>query len=409
MVQVADGRDHQEWVLEFIEQYCWQGLEGQLLPIVPNGKVPVLGVRYDRSRPCATADFGRTEITGEYLREYCLKHPLCNLGLRTGQQSDIVAVDFDRPVGDETKAERFAEVLEHARHGNALPGVGPSDTACYETARGVHLLFRRPCAMKSINGMELAELGLCVDIKGEGGMVVIPPSEIDGWTRKFLRGFHCLKTLPRDSEVVRRTLMDETLGRAPVGHRAMRRLPKFYVDGYLCAKALTEREIPRGQRDTTLLVHYSVLRRAGNTPEHSQKVVRALNASLGSPMSEADLKKCFGEYKYGCTSIRQMLPDLQTVCTDCRQNQRTGRELATMVNPVDIEMISRAKVPKIGLAAYLLDRMGQSLTRRQMARCLGVSERAMYQGLRRLRVETGIEVSAKRHETRLQDDVEAAA
>jgi len=398
MVPAGDGRDHMESVTEYIDNYCKRGFEGQLLPLIPGDKSPVRGVRCKEPLPCVMADYGRTKMTSERLRGYYRAEPRCNLGLLTGIRSGIVVVDIDRPKSEDPDiVRRFEEVILQVRDGALVPGIGPADTTCYETARGTHVLFKRSAPLRSISGVVLEELGLAVDVKGEGGMVVVPPSITGNRRREFLRDLDCLKELPIDAEVVRRTRRDERACAPFMDRRMTRPLPKFNVRPYLCAKALTERDIPNHERDNTLFVLYNVLLRAGNPPESAQEVVRRVNDGLSNPMTTEDLQKCVRRrYDYGCVGIRQMLPDIVGVCASCKMNQRAGRRLTDMIDPLDLERIGRARtVPKTALVAYLLDRSGQARTRREMAESLGVSERAIYAGLKRLHEEAGVEVPSR--------------
>jgi hypothetical protein len=89
-----------------------------------------------------------------------------NIGLRTGPESGIVALDIDpRHVGDETLRafERRYESLPSTWH--FLSGGG-----------GEHFLFRHPGYRIANSTGETGPLGRGLDIRGDGGYIIAPPS-----------------------------------------------------------------------------------------------------------------------------------------------------------------------------------------------------------------------------------------
>lgn len=97
----------------------------------------------------------------ETLRAWWAANPSMNVGIALGKASGIVAVDIDpRNGGDETWAQ-FVE-----RNGGRLP-----DTAIARTGGGgLHILFRHDPERA------LVKPGKGVDIKGDGGYIVVEPS-----------------------------------------------------------------------------------------------------------------------------------------------------------------------------------------------------------------------------------------
>lgn len=83
------------------------------------------------------------------------------LGMPTGERSGIVVVDVDGEVGHEWMREAGYPVEDH---------VGPAARTGRESGDGVHLYFKWTGERNSAN----AETK--VDVRGEGGYVVIPPS-----------------------------------------------------------------------------------------------------------------------------------------------------------------------------------------------------------------------------------------
>ena len=91
------------------------------------------------------------------------KHPAAGIGVATGKPSGIVAIDVDPSSGGE---EGFAELA--GRIGN------PGRTVQVVTPRGGwHLWYRAPAAAVPCSASKLAP---GVDIRGDGGYVVAPPT-----------------------------------------------------------------------------------------------------------------------------------------------------------------------------------------------------------------------------------------
>jgi hypothetical protein len=88
--------------------------------------------------------------------------PACNWGVATGAGSGIWVLDFDGPEGMATFQQLARECEEF------------TETRAVRTARGLHLWFQYPEDGPQIrNGAKVAP---GVDVRGEGGFVVIPPS-----------------------------------------------------------------------------------------------------------------------------------------------------------------------------------------------------------------------------------------
>jgi hypothetical protein len=86
----------------------------------------------------------------------------CNWGLATGLGSGVFVLDIDGEPG-------CAALLGHDRLGQKLP-----DTLSVSTGNGSHVYFRYPEGQAIRNSARKLAPGL--DIRGEGGYVVIPPS-----------------------------------------------------------------------------------------------------------------------------------------------------------------------------------------------------------------------------------------
>ncbi len=117
-----------------------------IIPVEGRGKKPLI----------PWAEFQSRIATGEEREEWHRRFPGCNWGLVTGKISGLVALDFD---GEEGLALRKEKNV-----------YGPIPTNL--TGRGCHCLFRYP-GREIRNGANLLP-GL--DIRGDGGYIVIPPS-----------------------------------------------------------------------------------------------------------------------------------------------------------------------------------------------------------------------------------------
>ena len=98
----------------------------------------------------------------DLIRRAWRAHPGANIGVATGSPSGVFVVDIDGPAG-----EAALSTLETA-HG-ALP-----PTVEVRTGRGRHLYFEMPTGRLVANST--AKLGPKIDVRGEGGYVVAPPS-----------------------------------------------------------------------------------------------------------------------------------------------------------------------------------------------------------------------------------------
>jgi putative DNA primase/helicase len=124
----------------------------RLFPCRARGKSPLI------------SDWPTKATTNEaQLREWAAQFPGCNWGAATGATSGIIAIDCDGAEG--------TLWIERQRE---LHGDGWTSTRTSETARGKHLFFRTPNDITVRNSVGSIAPG--IDIRGEGGFVVVPPS-----------------------------------------------------------------------------------------------------------------------------------------------------------------------------------------------------------------------------------------
>ena len=126
-----------------------------VFPCAPRGKIPVT------AHGCldATAD-------AEQIRTWWSKHPDANIGIATGSKSGIWVLDIDGENG-----EAALRALE--KRMQPLPTTVESITG----GGGRHLFFKLPDFKDApVIRNSAKQLGAGLDVRGEGGYVVAPPS-----------------------------------------------------------------------------------------------------------------------------------------------------------------------------------------------------------------------------------------
>lgn len=119
-------------------------------------------------------------------QRYWLAHPDANVGLRCGKETGIVVLDVDGEVGNESlrKLERFIAT----RDGDTQPL--PPTRSVVTPSGGQHYYFEHPQVdIRNTQGLPVGNLDiegvvdgrlLGLDIRGDGGYVLCPPSMVDG-------------------------------------------------------------------------------------------------------------------------------------------------------------------------------------------------------------------------------------
>jgi len=132
--------------------YIERGLA--VFPVQPRGKTPVT------ARGCKDATLER-----DIVDHWWTKRPDLNIGIATGDK--IFAMDIDDDRGGEASLAKLEK-----KHG-ALP-----ETVETITGGGRHIWFRAPSGrvIRNSVGKKNSGLGEGIDMRGEGGYIVVPPS-----------------------------------------------------------------------------------------------------------------------------------------------------------------------------------------------------------------------------------------
>ena len=149
MLRRADVAEKKCILPEEVRQAAARGW--RLLPVWKSGKKPLI------------ADWPNA-ATGDLcqIKEWARSFPECNWGLATGSGSGVFVLDVDGEAG-------AAALREHREQGRVLP-----KTLTASTGRGTHYYFRWPDGQSIRNSVK--KFGVALDIRSDGGFVVIPPS-----------------------------------------------------------------------------------------------------------------------------------------------------------------------------------------------------------------------------------------
>ena len=130
--------------------------------------VPVFPCEPGAKRPLTRNGHWDATTDRRAIERWWRRQPSANIGLPTGKKSGILVLDVDV---DDGGLESLAK-LERA--GAPVPKTARTRTG----GGGIHVFFRYPGSTEIRNSAGL--LGLGLDVRGEGGYVVVPPSRTQG-------------------------------------------------------------------------------------------------------------------------------------------------------------------------------------------------------------------------------------
>jgi len=195
----------------------------------------------------------RATAVPEQVAEWWRMWPAANIGVATGRESGIVVVDVDpRHGGDETLL-RLTE--QH--------GLLPAGPICSTGGGGWHYYYRHP------GGRVLSRtVAPGIDIKGDGGQVVAPPSvHASGVSYEWCDGAGPDTPLPEPPDWLLLMMQSAT----EYAHEGPREVPAL---------------IPAGERNNTLASFAGTMRRRGASEGVIFAALMALNLERCSPPLE---------------------------------------------------------------------------------------------------------------------------
>jgi len=130
--------------------------------------VPVFPCEPGAKRPLTRNGHWDATTDPRAIRRWWGRWPTANVGVPTGSKSGVVVLDVDPDAGG---SESLAK-LERAG------GPAPTTARARTGGGGIHLFFRHPSGTEIRNSAGL--LGAGLDVRGEGGYVVVPPSRTRG-------------------------------------------------------------------------------------------------------------------------------------------------------------------------------------------------------------------------------------
>jgi hypothetical protein len=140
----------------------YAALGWEVFPVPPGTK------KSHKSEKHSGAKWGKTTDPGEIRRDF-RKWPNANVGIATGVASGFFVIECDTIEGHNVDGLKSIQELE-AKHGPL-----PETRMAISPSGSVHRYYRHPgCGIKIWNSASQFAPG--VDIKGDGGMVIAPPS-----------------------------------------------------------------------------------------------------------------------------------------------------------------------------------------------------------------------------------------
>ncbi len=228
--------------------------------------LPVFPLRPRGKEPMTQHGFKDATTNPKQVRCWWTQNPQANIGIPTGSRSGIVVVDVDGPEGRENLRKLGWAIV----------------TRTSITGRGFHLLFEHPGHFIP----SIQRLAPGIDVKGDGGYIVAPPSlhETDSryrWDEANAMGWE-----------------------APIAP-----IPPSVVEHLIAAKrwnvarfTLPDR-IPEGERNETIFKYGCSLRSKGASIEKIEEALRRANTErCTSPLGEHEVMKTakgIGRYAVG--------------------------------------------------------------------------------------------------------------
>lgn len=130
--------------------------------------VPVFPCEPAGKRPLTRNGHWDATTDPRVIERWWKRWPSANVGVPTGKKSGLVVLDVDLDDGGPESLARLE------RTGGRAPKTARARTG----GGGIHVFFRHPTEVEIRNSAGL--LGSGLDVRGEGGYVVVPPSRTEG-------------------------------------------------------------------------------------------------------------------------------------------------------------------------------------------------------------------------------------
>ncbi len=140
-VEETPKKQNENRLLKAALEYAAQGIS--VFPLIPRSKKPLT----ENGFKDASKDF-------EQIRAWWGKNPDANIGIPTGKVNDLFVVDIDGVCPE------------------SFPALPPTVTV--RTKKGLHYYYKYPEGHEIKSRTKLQ--GLDIDVRGEGGYIVAPPS-----------------------------------------------------------------------------------------------------------------------------------------------------------------------------------------------------------------------------------------
>jgi len=140
-------------------------------------KVPVFPGDPKTKRPLVKHGFKDASKDQEQIRAWWTRWPDAIICMPTGRASGFIVLDIDVKNGQDGRAA----LAELERQHGPLPKTLTAETP----SGGLHLYFTMPDTDPPL-GNSAGKLGPGIDVRGEGGYIVLPPSRINGRAYKWV-------------------------------------------------------------------------------------------------------------------------------------------------------------------------------------------------------------------------------
>jgi hypothetical protein len=240
---VAPKDPHLEQVLSLAKR----GLK--VFPLAPHHKLPIKGFKW---KELATDD-------EDQISEWFAQYYDCNWAVRTGAESKVFVLDVDDVAGRDSLSALLAR--------GSLPATLMTHTG---KELSFHLWFAYPSDVVILNSAN--NLGPGLDVRGQGGYVVVPPSiHPNGSIYKFDNEGNEISPAPE--------WLMEAIAQGCCSERP-----------YKCSTE-SARIIPVGARNETLFRDACALRRRGATEQELLAYMELANLRCEKALSDSELKK----------------------------------------------------------------------------------------------------------------------